>query len=235
MNPRGVMRDTAIGGHLFVIGPVGGRIARATSMPGILIEGLFLTNPDDATLIADPATLQALARGYADGISAFVGPPPKVAPRKGIINGENGAFLRPSPLIGTPPLTLLPEGTAVDIAEATKGDDVNGSDDWWRVNVKGQAGYIFSRLIDPGAPNVVAPKPAASNIVKVLTDDGRAARIRETPSLDAAILARAAQGESLTVIDQADGDAADGKVTRWYKVRRGEDTGWVWSPLVSKN
>ena len=56
------------GGHLYLLGPAGGRIARASNMPGVLVEGLFLTNPDDAALAADPATqaqFQAAIRAAA--------------------------------------------------------------------------------------------------------------------------------------------------------------------------
>src|SRR5262249_42218517 len=36
----------------------------------------------------------------------------------------------------------------------------------------------------------------------------------------------------LELLDQADGEAVDGKVARWLKVRRGQLIGWVWAPLV---
>ena len=43
---------------------------------------------------------------------------------------------------------------------------------------------------------------------------------------------RARPGETLELLGQADGEAVDGKVARWLKVRRGDLTGWVWAPLV---
>src|SRR5579884_452015 len=158
ITPLGVLRDSTLGGSLYLLGPAGGRIARASNMPGILIEGLFLTNPDDAALLADPATLQALARGYADGIAAYLGPPPKPAPapkstpKQGLVVGPNGAFLRPAPLLATEPIASLPNGAIVGIAEAATGDDGGAGTDWFRVDYKGQAGYLYAPLVGPAPP-----------------------------------------------------------------------------------
>jgi N-acetylmuramoyl-L-alanine amidase len=62
---RGVKEDLAAGkpyGHFFSLrGP----------MPSALVEGLFLSNPQEAALLRQEATLDALARGYAEGIRAY--------------------------------------------------------------------------------------------------------------------------------------------------------------------
>jgi N-acetylmuramoyl-L-alanine amidase len=242
VKPRGVLRDSVLGGSLFLLGPAGGRIARASNMPGVLVEGLFLTNPDDAALLADAATIQALARGYADGAAAYLGPAPKPAPKRARVVGASGAFLRPAPLLGAAPLTLLDPGAQVDLAEPAKGDEVGGSADWWRVEAKGQAGYVFAALLGPltsaqqptSAPAHPRPTatPAPAQRVTVKTDDGRAARLRAEPNRDAAIVGRAQPGETLDLIGSADGEAVDGQIAKWLNVRRGVDTGWVWAPLV---
>lgn len=235
VTPRGVLRDAVLGGgHLYLLGPAGGRIARASNMPGVLVEGLFLTNPDDAALAADPATIQALARGYADGIAAYLGPPPKPTPKKAVVVGAAGAFLRPSPLLGTEPIVTLPIGATVDVAEAAQGDDGGGSTDWWRVDYKGRAGYVFAALVRPagGAPAAATPAPARPRRVTVKNDDGRNARLRAEPTTEAEIVHRAAPGVELEVLDQAKGEAVDGKNTAWLKVQHGDKVGWVWAPLV---
>lgn len=237
--PRGVKRDVALGGgSLFVLGPTGGRIARASNMPGALVEGLFISNPDDAALLASPGTIDALVRGYADGLAAFLGPPPKPLPKSGQIIGPYGAFLRPSPLVATVPIATIPTGASVDIAEPATGDEVGDRADWWRVDWKGQAGYVFAGLVQPAAvtPPTTPPRGTPTRpAVTVRNDDGRAARLRAEPTRETAILARAAPGETLEVIDQTDdGEAVDGKSTRWLKVRRADQTlGWVWALLVS--
>ena len=79
-----------------------------------------------------------------------------------------------------------------------------------------------------------APQPpATTRRVTVRDDDGRAARLRSDPKLDSPIVARAKVGESLDVLDAADGDVVDGKTARWLKVKRANgDVGWVWAPLV---
>jgi N-acetylmuramoyl-L-alanine amidase len=66
---RGVKEDLTAGkpyGHFFSLrGP----------QPSALVEGLFLSNPQDAAALRQDGTLDALARGYAEGIRAyFAGP-----------------------------------------------------------------------------------------------------------------------------------------------------------------
>ena len=62
---RGVKEDLAAGkpyGHFFSLrGP----------MPSALVEGLFLSNPQEAALLRQDSTLDALARGYAEGIRTY--------------------------------------------------------------------------------------------------------------------------------------------------------------------
>ncbi len=58
-------------GHLFVLGPLTPRVARASNMPGALGETLYLSNPTEASLLANDSVLSAIARGYYDGIQAY--------------------------------------------------------------------------------------------------------------------------------------------------------------------
>jgi N-acetylmuramoyl-L-alanine amidase len=62
---RGVKEDLTAGkpyGHFFSLrGP----------QPSVLVEGLFLSNPQDLAALRQDATLDALARGYAEGIRAY--------------------------------------------------------------------------------------------------------------------------------------------------------------------
>lgn len=227
VTPRGVLRDSVLGGgSLYLLGPAGGRIVRASNMPGVLIEGLFLTNSDDAALLSDPVTQQTLARGYADGISVYLGPPPKPTPKRAVVVGPDGAFLRPSPLLGTRPITTVPNGALVDVAESTRGDEVGGTAEWWRVDYRGQAGFVFARLVQP------APAPPPPKKVTVKNDDGQNARLRGRPTRESEIVDRAAPGDQLDVLDRADGEAVDGVTRAWLKVRHREKVGWVWAPLV---
>ena len=41
-------------------------------MPAALVEALFLSNPEDAAVLRDAAGRQAIARGIAQGILAFL-------------------------------------------------------------------------------------------------------------------------------------------------------------------
>lgn len=68
---RGVRTDsTAVGEgqHFYLLGP---DAVRPTQMPGALVEGLFLTNPQDATQLRNPRTLDALARAYARAVEDY--------------------------------------------------------------------------------------------------------------------------------------------------------------------
>jgi N-acetylmuramoyl-L-alanine amidase len=47
-----------------------------TTMPAVLIETAFISNPHDAALLASPAFLQNMAAGIASGVKAYAGVPP---------------------------------------------------------------------------------------------------------------------------------------------------------------
>jgi len=58
---------------LFVLGPPrsGAISTRATQMPGILGETLFLSNPREAALLKRGETQEAIARGYREGLRRY--------------------------------------------------------------------------------------------------------------------------------------------------------------------
>lgn len=68
---RGVQTDsTAVGqgSYFYLLGPTA---TRPTTMPGALVEGLFLTNARDAQELRDPKVLDALAQAYARAIESY--------------------------------------------------------------------------------------------------------------------------------------------------------------------
>jgi N-acetylmuramoyl-L-alanine amidase len=81
---RGVLPDTTVGapalsveaheyGHLLLLGPAAaGWLAHPTSMPGALVEPLFLTDPPEASVAADPVGQRAIAAGIVSAIESFV-------------------------------------------------------------------------------------------------------------------------------------------------------------------
>ncbi|HEY3080964.1 MAG TPA: N-acetylmuramoyl-L-alanine amidase [Chloroflexota bacterium] len=228
--PGSVHADADLGGGpLFLLGPASGRIARASAMPGVLVEGLFLTNPEDAARLADPTTIELLATAYAGGVAAYLGPPAARAR----VAGPQGAFLRPAPLLATQPLTLLPPGAKVDVAEHTAGDVVRGSGDWWRVDWNGQPGYVLGRLLTPLAAEATVGPPPTSRRATVRPDP-LPARLRGAPTRAAPILARARPGDVLDVLGEEPGEAVDGVTAGWLRVRAGEAVGWVWAPLLAE-
>jgi N-acetylmuramoyl-L-alanine amidase len=81
---RGIMSDSTAGGgeitaagtaygHLDLLGPADpGYVDNPTTMPGALVEPLFLTNPAEAAIAIDPAAQQAIAAGIADAVDQFL-------------------------------------------------------------------------------------------------------------------------------------------------------------------
>lgn len=69
-----VRDDTDAGGtpgHLALLGPGTPRVPRITRVPGVLIEPVFLTDPEEGRLIQDPAIQQAIAQGLSQAIQAY--------------------------------------------------------------------------------------------------------------------------------------------------------------------
>ena len=50
-------------------------VIRHTTMPSVLIETAFISNPHDAAMLRTPAFLQNMAQGIANGVKAFAGVP----------------------------------------------------------------------------------------------------------------------------------------------------------------
>jgi N-acetylmuramoyl-L-alanine amidase len=50
-------------------------VVRHTSMPAVLIETAFITNPGDVALLRQPSFLQNVAQGIANGVKAYAGAP----------------------------------------------------------------------------------------------------------------------------------------------------------------
>ena len=81
---RGVAADDVLGspsltpegdsyGHLSLLGPTSGSyIPEATTMPGAVLEPLFLSNPDESAVAADPRGQQAIAEGITVAIDTFL-------------------------------------------------------------------------------------------------------------------------------------------------------------------
>jgi N-acetylmuramoyl-L-alanine amidase len=59
--------------HMFVLGPAHPPLhPRATAMPGVISESLYVTSPDDAAQLNRDAVRQAIALAYADALEAHL-------------------------------------------------------------------------------------------------------------------------------------------------------------------
>ena len=70
---HGATKDTAVlgGDHYYLLSPKTNLVSRPSTMPAIIGEGLFLTNDDDANAVKKDAIVEAIARGYLEGIKAY--------------------------------------------------------------------------------------------------------------------------------------------------------------------
>jgi N-acetylmuramoyl-L-alanine amidase len=71
---RGATTDSRIlgqGSHYYLLGPESPTIRRPSEMPGVIGEPLFVTSPDDAGALRQEKVLDAVARGYFEGIKAY--------------------------------------------------------------------------------------------------------------------------------------------------------------------
>lgn len=81
---RGIASDSTAGGgeitaagtaygHLDLLGPVDpGYVEHPTTMPGALVEPLFLTDPTEAAIAVDPTAQQAIATGITTAVGQFL-------------------------------------------------------------------------------------------------------------------------------------------------------------------
>jgi N-acetylmuramoyl-L-alanine amidase len=85
---EGVVSDTALGGppltsaaaqygHLLLLGPADGSwFTTPSTMPGTLIEPLFITDPFEGSIAVSPSGQQVIAGGVAQAVEQYFGPPP---------------------------------------------------------------------------------------------------------------------------------------------------------------
>ena len=83
VSDRGIWTDDGVGtaltsegtlyNHLLLLGPAAaGWVDHPTDMPGALVEPLFLTNPSEARLAADPAGQQRIAEALRNGVEKYL-------------------------------------------------------------------------------------------------------------------------------------------------------------------
>jgi N-acetylmuramoyl-L-alanine amidase len=83
-------------------------VLRKTSMPAVLVEGMFLSNPTEALMLADPATRQKIADAVGAGVVTY-------------FEQGNGSVPPPSPVtVATKPKYQVNVGTYRRLASAKR-------------------------------------------------------------------------------------------------------------------
>jgi N-acetylmuramoyl-L-alanine amidase len=70
---RGAATDTSVlgGDRYYLLSPKTDIVTRPSSMPAVIGEALFLSNPEDANALRKDAIVEAVSRGYVEGIKAY--------------------------------------------------------------------------------------------------------------------------------------------------------------------
>lgn len=66
-------------GHLFLVGPPTPRVARASKMPGVVGESLYVTSDREAALLQNESFVDAIALAYVEAATSFLGGPGEAA------------------------------------------------------------------------------------------------------------------------------------------------------------
>jgi N-acetylmuramoyl-L-alanine amidase len=75
-----ITAEGAAYGHLLELGPAAqGWLAQPSTMPGVFVEPLFLSEPSEADIAASAKGQHAIAHALADGIDAFLAPTARAA------------------------------------------------------------------------------------------------------------------------------------------------------------
>ncbi len=109
--------------------------------------------------------------------------------------------LRQTPSLAAKVLGQFPTGTLVEIVE--KGDE------WHKVEVNGQAGYMMAKFLNEGTAETTA-------IVR--TNTGIGLNLREEPGTDGAILTSVKNGGEVVVLQ---------KGSNWCRVKAGDHVGFM--------
>jgi N-acetylmuramoyl-L-alanine amidase len=63
--------DPTLESHMLITGPeLPGRLT-PSQMPGVIVEGLFITNPDDAAFLVSDGGISAIVTGYENAVIAY--------------------------------------------------------------------------------------------------------------------------------------------------------------------
>ena len=75
-----IAEGAATYGHVLLLGPAApGYFSTPSTMPGALVEPLFVTDPFEGTLAASPSAQQVIARGIATAVERYLALPPTSA------------------------------------------------------------------------------------------------------------------------------------------------------------
>jgi N-acetylmuramoyl-L-alanine amidase len=203
---RGVQDDSALfgpKGHLYIFS---GESARASTMPGVLTESLFITSPADALQLSQPKIIQAIASGHAQGIAAYFGLP---------ISDDTGVVV-PPPAIPTSPAPAPSASPAPSTSPAPAP------------TAKPSPSPTPS---SPAATPSPTPRPSGQRLGRV-KGIGQGVTMRVEPKTTGTTVMTLPEDTQVVIVQAYVGEAANGEEARWFRVQVDGKTGYIYAPLV---
>jgi uncharacterized protein YgiM (DUF1202 family) len=151
------------------------------------------------------------------GIMLFASPITAFATTQGTPYITTDALrFRAEPSLDARTIEMIAEGTAVLVTGFR-------DDGWYRVNIDGVVGYMFSRYLDPQAARIQTLVPNSTSTTSFLTTANL--RLRTGPSTSAETIQTIPEGRTVQVVSTGSNG--------WHKVSYNGTTGYMYSEFLT--
>ncbi len=141
----------------------------------------------------------------------------------------NAAVIRGAPSTKSPILGYLNNGIRLNVAGAAWGEEVNpGEDRWYQVSLDTLQGYTYAPLIVIADAGLELPPREG----QVQVPAGARANVRSQPTTASKLVGSLERGDRIQVLDVTVGEMVQQAEPRWYSVRVGQVSGYVYGTLV---
>lgn len=140
--------------------------------------------------------------------------------------GGDGVNMRQQPNAGSSVLTVLPEGALMTVLGGPFAD--KQSNNFYRVDYKGQTGYVTIAFVGAAPKNAVI---SGGGALRVTNTDGDPIRFRTGPGRAFDVNGYVYEGQVLKVLSNP---VKDDNGVKWYRVERDGDVGYVDASFLAK-